>query len=174
MSRPHFFRGVATIVSKLFNIVQPERAYFGQKDIQQTIVLKALVRDLHFPIDLRVVPSVREPDGLAMSSRNAYLSPDQREDALILWRSLKAGMDFYHAKRDASPVNILRISEEQIKNNIDTAEGRVTLDYLEIVHPESLRVLTDGDKADGAILVGAIFVHGDKRTIRLIDNVIIR
>src|SRR5271163_3823338 len=91
LTRPHFFRGVATVVTKLFNIIQPERAYFGQKDIQQTIVLKALVRDLHLPIDLRVCSTIREPDGLALSSRNAYLTPDQRDDALVLFKALETG-----------------------------------------------------------------------------------
>jgi len=157
----------------LFNIVQPDRAYFGQKDIQQTVVLRALIRDLHFPIDLRVCATVREADGLAMSSRNAYLDPGQRKAALALWRSLKAGMDACRASSRASPNAILRVAKESIEKSISESEGRVSLDYLEIVHPQTLRNMTNEDTAEGSILVGAIFVHGDERTIRLIDNVII-
>ena len=87
-SRPGHFRGVATVVAKLFQIVRPERAYFGQKDAQQVAVIRRMVADLYLPVDLRMLPTVREPDGLAMSSRNAYLSPDERQAATILYRAL--------------------------------------------------------------------------------------
>jgi pantoate--beta-alanine ligase len=173
LSRPHFFRGVSTVVAKLFNIIQPERAYFGQKDVQQTVVLKALVRDLHIPIDLRICPTVREHDGLALSSRNAYIDPSQRDDALILWHSLKAGLAIYNTQLPASAKVVLKAARDKMEHNIDNSQGQVSLEYLDIVHPETLQDLTDTDTAKGGILVGAIRLQGPDRTIRLIDNVIL-
>jgi pantoate--beta-alanine ligase len=172
-SRPHFFRGVATVVTKLFNIIQPDRAYLGQKDIQQTIVLKALVRDLHIPVHLRVCPIVREPDGLALSSRNAYLDPGQRSEALVLWKALKAASDYHLANPDATPPKVLDIATANIESNIDHFHGRVSLDYLNIIHPDTLRNLGDNDSTKGAVFVGAIKLTGTNRTIRLIDNIIL-
>ena len=173
VSRPHFFRGVATVVTKLFNIIQPERAYFGQKDIQQTVVLKAMVRDLHVPVDLRVCPTVREHDGLALSSRNAYLLPNQRNDAVILWRSLQAGVEFYSRTPSASALRVLAAAQDQITKDVADANGRVTIEYLEIVHLETLQPLRESDDSKGAILVGAVRLKGDGKFIRLIDNVIL-
>jgi pantoate--beta-alanine ligase len=173
LTRPHFFRGVATVCTKLFNIIQPERAYFGQKDIQQTVVLRALVRDLHIPVNLKVCPTVREYDGLALSSRNAYLLPSQREDSLTLWRSLKAGQEAYVENPHAPPPFILEAAQAVMSDIVDRANGRITLDYLSFVHPETLQSLSDQDSSQGGILVGAIFLHGGTRTIRLIDNVIL-
>jgi pantoate--beta-alanine ligase len=173
VTRPHFFRGVATVVTKLFNIIQPERAYFGQKDIQQTVVLKALVEDLHIPIDIRIVPTVRESDGLALSSRNAYLSPDQRGDALILWRALKTGIDINNSTPGTSPLIILKAALQRIEQEVNESDGRVSLEYLSLVHPDTLQDLTGTDCAKGGILVGALRLKGVERTIRLIDNVIL-
>lgn len=164
---------MATVVTKLFNIIQPEKAYFGQKDIQQTVVLKALVRDLHIPIDLIVSPTIRESDGLALSSRNAYLKPDQRGDALSLWHSLKAGMDLYDSDGTVSAMTILKAAQDEMARSIRDSEGRVGLEYLNIVNPETLELLTEGDTGKGAILTGAIRLQGEGRTIRLIDNVIL-
>lgn len=173
ISRPHFFRGVATVVTKLFNIIQPEKAYFGQKDIQQTVVLKALVRDLHIPLELIVSPTIRESDGLALSSRNAYLRPDQRSDALSLWHALKAGMELYESDRTVSAMTILKAAQDEMARNIEISEGHVGLEYLNIVNPETLELLTEEDTGKGAILVGAIRLRGVDKTIRLIDNVIL-
>ncbi len=146
----------------------------GQKDIQQTIVLKALVRDLHIPIDLRVCPTVREPDGLALSSRNAYLDASQREDALILWHALKSGLQLYNSQTPSpSPTAILKAAQDNMSHSVDQSQGRVSIEYLDIVHPDTLRFLTDSDAAKGGILVGAVRLKGGDRTIRLIDNVIL-
>jgi pantoate--beta-alanine ligase len=164
---------VATVVTKLFNIIQPDKAYFGQKDIQQTIVLKALVRDLHIPVDLKVCPTVREPDGLAVSSRNAYLEPSQRNYALILWRALKAGLDSYRAKPYTSAATILKAAQESMEKGINGSRGQVSLEYLDLVDPDSLHGLIGINVAAGAILVGAIRLQGSSRTVRLIDNVIL-
>jgi len=173
-TRPHFFRGVATVVTKLFNIVQPERAYFGQKDIQQTIVLKALVRDLHIPLELVVCPTVREADGLALSSRNAYLAENQRSDALILYKALKAGTDNLQEQSGASAGTVLRAALETIKAGLQECQRRVSLEYLDLIHADTLRPFMVDEKAEGGILVGAIRLNGENdRTIRLIDNVIL-
>ena len=161
------------MVSKLFNIVQPERAYFGQKDIQQCTVLKALVRDLLFPIDLRVCPTVRDPDGLALSSRNEYLKLHQRHEALMLYRALKAGVDYYARQPSAAPSAIIQVARSDLSKSMNEAEGRATLDYLEFVHPTTFQPLTDNDSAKGGVLVGAFRLKGPEMTVRLIDNMIL-
>src|SRR5271170_3410606 len=96
-SRPVFFRGVATVCTKLFNIVQPDRVYFGQKDIQQSVLIKRMVKDFHIPTEVRVIPTTREPSGLAMSSRNLYLGERRRSDAAILSRALMTSQKLYHS-----------------------------------------------------------------------------
>ncbi|MGH9617151.1 MAG: pantoate--beta-alanine ligase [Acidobacteriaceae bacterium] len=161
VSRPGHFRAVATIVAKLFHIVQPEAAFFGQKDAAQLAVLRAMVRDLNFPIDVVVCPTVREPDGLAMSSRNRYLSPDERRQALSLSRALLAAETLAkRGERDAA--NLL-----QKMRAILQAESAVRVDYVAIIDPDKL--LPVEDVAEGALLAVAAYIGGT----RLIDNILL-
>ncbi|MCB9418742.1 MAG: pantoate--beta-alanine ligase [Ardenticatenaceae bacterium] len=160
-ARPTHFAGVATVVAKLFNIVQPDRAYFGQKDAQQTVVLRQMVRDLNFNLELIVCPIVREPDGLAMSSRNKYLNPDERKAALVLSRALQwARIAFEEGERDA---NTLR----RIMTDLIIAEPLARLAYVSAAHPETLVELERIE--DKALLSMAVFIG----KTRLIDNLII-
>lgn len=175
-SRPTHFRGVTTIVAKLFNIVHPTRAYFGQKDYQQTVVLRRMVRDLNFDLDIVVCPIVREPDGLAMSSRNDYLTPPRRRAATVLYRALTAGAALLdEGERDAT---VVRTEMEQII----AAEPLATVDYVSVAHPDTLVEL---ERVTGrAVLSLAVYIgdadrpeHGDvrrseHRNVRLIDNVL--
>ncbi|OLL21679.1 Pantoate--beta-alanine ligase [Neolecta irregularis DAH-3] len=171
-ARPHFFRGVATVVSKLFNIVQPETAYFGQKDIQQTVVLKALVRDLLIPTTVRVFPTLREDDGLALSSRNAYLSPDQRKHANALWRGLSAARDVYLSHKDSSRDEILGAAQKIIDEVSQLTQCEVELEYISMASPETL--LEVGKAVDGTILSGAMRIGKKGQLVtRIIDNLIL-
>jgi pantoate--beta-alanine ligase len=131
--RPGHFRGVATVVLKLFNIVQPHAAYFGQKDYQQAAVIRRMTADLNLPIAIRVCPIVREPDGLAMSSRNRYLSPAARQRALVLWKSLQAAEKLVEeGQRDASRI------AARMRDVIETAED-ARIDYVALVDPDMLQ-----------------------------------
>jgi len=161
-SRPDHFNGVATVVSKLFNIVIPNRAYFGQKDYQQTVVIKKIVRELAFDIDIVVCPVVREDDGLAMSSRNAYLSDEERKAALILNKALEYGKGLIHSGREEKADAI----KEKMKAFI-TVEPLVETEYVEIVGPEYLDTLKE-IKTPAVILLAARVGN-----TRLIDNIII-
>jgi pantoate--beta-alanine ligase len=147
-ARPGHFRGVATVCLKLFNIVQPRRAYFGQKDAQQAAVVKRLVRDLAVDVDIRVIPTVRDDDGVAVSSRNAYLTRDEREAASTLPRALFAGKDAH--RRGENPVRAAR--------TVLSEEPRIDAEYVELVH-----------------LNGHLYLLGAARVgkTRLIDNVIL-
>jgi len=130
--RPDHFRGVATIVLKLFNLATPDRAYFGQKDYQQTLVVRRMVADLDLPIEVRVCPIVREADGLAMSSRNVYLSPAEREQALALYRSLQRAAELFAAGERGAEV----LAAEMRK--LYDAAPLVRLEYLAVADPETL------------------------------------
>jgi len=160
-SRPGHFRGVATIVTRLFNIVQPDRAFFGQKDAAQVAVLRHIVRDLNLPVRIAVCPIVREPDGLAMSSRNRYLSPDERIRALILSRALAAAKAL--ARSGETSVETLRAAMLQVF----ATDSETTLDYAAIVDPNTL--LPVANTSQGALLAVAAWIG----TTRLIDNLII-
>jgi pantoate--beta-alanine ligase len=159
-SRPGHFRGVATVVTKLFNIVQPDIAFFGQKDAQQVAVLKCMVRDLNLSVKIEVVPIVREADGLAMSSRNKYLSASERRAALVLSRSLQlANQAAEKGERNISVLRSLVVKEIQ-------AEPQANIDYVEIYSYPDLREL---DEFKGMALLAVAVRFG---TTRLIDNII--
>jgi pantoate--beta-alanine ligase len=160
-SRPGHFRGVATVVAKLFHVIEPEAAYFGQKDAAQVAVIRRMVRDLNFPVEIVACPIVREADGLAMSSRNAYLSPTQRKQALGLHRSLVRVKKMWEAGEES--VERLRAAgREEVSK-----ENSVQLDYFEIVDPDTLDPV--GNAGKGTLVAVAAIVG----TTRLIDNVLL-
>jgi pantoate--beta-alanine ligase len=158
-SRPGHFRGVTTVVSKLFHIVEPHAAFFGQKDAAQATIIRRMVRDLNLPVEIVVCPIVREPDGLAMSSRNAYLDPQQRKSALVLYRSLMRVQElFNHSERNAA--RLIAAGKE-----IFAQEPSMRLDYFEIVDPGNLESLSH--LSQRSLVAVAAFVG----TTRLIDNI---
>jgi pantoate--beta-alanine ligase len=161
LSRPGHFRGVATIVAKLFNIIQPDKAFFGQKDAQQVLVLGRMVADLNMNVELEIVPIVRENDGLAMSSRNAFLSVEERDAALVLSRSLQLAQQLV----TQGEINVAKL-RQQVIAMIQT-EKLAKIDYVEIYsHPllENINVMTPK-----ALLALAVYVGNT----RLIDNIIL-
>jgi pantoate--beta-alanine ligase len=160
-SRPGHFRGVTTVVSKLFHIVGPDLAFFGQKDAAQVAVVRRLVRDLNMPVEIVVCPIVREPDGLAMSSRNAYLNPEERCRALVLQRSLRWIEEAFRGG-ERSAGRLLAAAKQVLAN-----EPQVRLDYFEIVDPETLEPLDDISRP--ALVALAAYVG----STRLIDNVVL-
>ena len=160
-SRPGHFRGVATVVLKLFHLVAPTRAYFGQKDAQQLAVIRAMVRDLDVPVEVVGCDTVREPDGLAMSSRNRRLAPDERAAAPVLYRALDAARR-RHAAGECD-ADALRAT----MRDVVAAEPRATLDYASIADPDALAEL---DRVDGAALASLAAFVGP---VRLIDNLVL-
>lgn len=166
--RPGHFAGVALIVAKLFQVVTPERAYFGWKDYQQCVLLRQMARDLHFPVEIVGVPIVREPNGLARSSRNERLTPDGRAAAAVLYRSLVAARDLYRGGAVDSAVLIRAALEPLI------AVPAVQLEYLEVVNADTLApvrqvqgVVAGGEAAPRGVMALAAHVDG----VRLIDNI---
>jgi pantoate--beta-alanine ligase len=160
--RPGHFRGVATVVAKLFNAFTPQRAYFGQKDAQQAAVIRQMARDLNFPIEIVICPIQREPDGLAMSSRNTYLNPAERQAATVLSRALRAAQaDFASGERQAEALRQRMIESIQ-------AEPLARLQYVSCADPLSLQEL-DGPIAGQALLSMAVYVG----KTRLIDNALV-
>ena len=161
VSRPGHFRGVATVVSKLLHIVEPDKAFFGQKDAVQVAIIKRMVHDLDLPVEIVVGPIVREPDGLAMSSRNAYLDAKQRKQALVLSRALK---------RVEASIRDGEVDTNRLVNaakRIFAEEPEVRVDYIAMVDPDTLDPIND--VANGALIAVAAYVG----STRLIDNVVI-
>ncbi len=160
-SRPGHFRGVTTVVSKLFHIVEPDAAFFGQKDAAQVAIIRRMVRDLNLPVEIVVCPIVRERDGLAMSSRNAYLNPEERKRALVLNRSLRRVRERAEAG-ELDAAKLLATGREEFAR-----EPAVRLDYFEIVNSETLYPVQD--ISDGALVAVAAYVG----STRLIDNIVL-
>jgi len=161
VARLGHFQGVTTVVLKLFNIVKPDIAYFGQKDYQQSIIIKRMVRDLNLDITIRVLPIVREPDGLAMSSRNSYLNAKQRQDALCLYNSLKRARYLTKNSKVKNPIIIKR----EMRKIIKSASGKI--DYIEIINPETLESV---EAVRGKVVIVLAVKIGHTR---LIDNMVI-
>ena len=160
--RPGHFRGVATVVAKLFNVVGADRAYFGQKDGQQVRVIERMARDLDFPIEIVAVPTVRERDGLAMSSRNTYLTPDERQAAPCLYKGLRSAQDRWCAGERAAAALRRRVAEAV------EAEPLAQLDYVSVADSATLAEIEG--RATGAVMVSAAVRIGKAR---LIDNVVL-
>jgi len=160
--RPGHFRGVATVVAKLFSAFTPQRAYFGQKDAQQVVVIRRMVQDLNFPVEVIVCPTVREPDGLALSSRNTHLGPAERQAATVLYRALSTARQAFEAgERDA----------EALRAGLSStlaSEPLAREEYVSVAHPETLAELSEVGEA-GALLSMAVRVGHT----RLIDNIVL-
>jgi pantoate--beta-alanine ligase len=157
-ARPGHFRGVATVVAKLFNIVEPTRAYFGQKDAQQVVVIQKMVTDLNMNLEVVIVPTQREPDGLAMSSRNVYLSLQERQAAVVLWRSMNLAQGLWQkGERDAE-----KMRQEMVA--LIKKEPLARIDYVSMADPETLEELS---QIKGAALISMAVYMGKTR---LIDN----
>jgi pantoate--beta-alanine ligase len=161
VSRPGHFRGVSTVVSKLFHIIEPDLAFFGQKDAAQVAIIRRMVRDLKIPTQIVVCPIVREPDGLAMSSRNAYLSADERKRALVLRQSLLHAEHFF-SKGERRATELVKHAKD-----VFAKEPSVRLDYFQVVDPDTLESI---DTISGCALVAVAAYVG---TTRLIDNIIL-
>ena len=196
-SRPTFFRGVATVCMKLFGAVQPDRAYFGQKDVQQTVVVRRMVRDFLLPVEIVVGPTGRDPaadDGLALSSRNVYLGPRRRAVAPVLYAALRAAEERYAAGRGSRDrASVLGAAHAAIDAVLAQQAAlppercvRFEVDYVSLAHPETMEELETIDPGVGAILSGAIRMlpveapqpgedlgHSGGPAVRLIDNIIL-
>ena len=163
--RPGHFAGVATVVTKLFNIVQPTRAYFGQKDAVQCVLIRRIVQDLDIPVEIRVMDTVREPDGLAMSSRNAYLTPEERAAAPIIYKALCAAKHIYTSKPNCSTSEIQTIIQTILESNPLVSE----IQYIAVDDHDTMKPL-ENVGPNGAIVSLACRIGN----VRLIDNMILR
>jgi pantoate--beta-alanine ligase len=192
-SRPVFFRGVATVCMKLFNICTPERVYFGQKDIQQTVVIKRLVNDFHLNTDVRIIPTSREPDGLALSSRNVYLGARRRNVGIVLNQALrKAEAQYKAGKRSRGDIlwpavdhgDATLLEQEQME---PSKRAKFQVDYISLADPDTMEEVERVDESKGAILSGAVKmlpvedpqegeelgIGGGQIPVRLIDNIVL-
>jgi pantoate--beta-alanine ligase len=190
-SRPVFFRGVATVCTKLFNIVQPDRVYFGQKDVQQSVLIRRMVQDFHIPTEVRVMSTSREKDGLAMSSRNVYLGELRRQQATTLYKALRAAETVYESG-SYSRQSILGAAEdvieiERLMNKKSPVYSRTPFEfvYLSLADPSEMDEIKDKvDPTRGAILSGAVKMmpviapqsdeERAQNPVRLIDNIILK
>ena len=192
-SRPVFFRGVATVCMKLFNIVQPDRVYFGEKDIQQCMIIKRMIDDFHINTQLHIVPTSRESDGLAMSSRNMYLGQRRRAVATVLSRALRAAESAYlkgTTKRTdliETALHVASTIQSQERRLPKSERARFEMDYVSVANPHTMRETDHVDKNVGAILSGALKMlpleerhagedaglNEGQTTVRLIDNVLL-
>ena len=160
LTRPVHFKGVCTVVGKLFNIVTPDRAYFGQKDAQQLAIIMRMVKDLNFDIEIVGCPIIREEDGLAKSSRNIYLTPEERKAAVVLSKAVKLGQSMIaDGERDAAKI-------VGAMKDLISAEPLATIDYVEMVNMDTMQSI---DKAEGHVLCAMAVRFGKAR---LIDNFI--
>ncbi|KAI5847467.1 hypothetical protein BZA05DRAFT_123686 [Tricharina praecox] len=177
ITRPHFFRGVATVVAKLFNIVQPDIAYFGQKDVQQSIILKRMVKDLHFPVQIRVCPTGREVDGLAMSSRNVYLGERRRAIAPVLYQALRASEDEYRRlAAQGGTVDAKAVLAKGLELLQPGKDVPFEIEYFSLADLQELEELGTVDPKKGAVLSAAVRmspVEEGQGPVRLIDNIIL-
>jgi len=160
-SRPGHFRGVTTVVSKLFHIIEPDATFFGQKDAAQVAIIRRMVRALNMPVSIEVCPTIRESDGLALSSRNAYLNPEERKSALVLYRSLRRAQELFDRGEHDSAKLVAAGKQEFAK------EPSARLDYFEIVDPETLESVSAISKR--ALIAVAAYVGNT----RLIDNIVV-
>ncbi|KAH9883796.1 pantoate-beta-alanine ligase [Xylariomycetidae sp. FL2044] len=191
-TRPTFFRGVATVCMKLFNIVQPEKVYFGQKDVQQTVIIRKMVKDFMLPTDVVIGDTIREPDGLALSSRNVYLGERRRKVSVVLNRALQAAEKKYlsGASDRKSILGAANAVAEKTLNEqmllIPEERVRYEVDYISLADPSTMQELEEVDPKQGGILSGAIKMlpvelpqpgedlgHSDGPAVRLIDNIIL-
>jgi len=169
--RPGHFKGVATVVAKFFNIVRPAKAYFGQKDYQQSLVIRKMVRDLNMDVNIVVCPTVREKDGLAMSSRNVFLSAEQRKDALLIYRALKAVEENLTMSR-------MELSDVPKLMSSVIGSGKVVseIQYASVYDPDTLADISAepaSKYAGRAVLAAAAIKIGSEKEVRLIDNMLI-
>lgn len=161
--RPGHFRGVTTVVAKLFNITKPDISYFGQKDAQQAIVIKKMVEDLNMDVKIKVMPIVREKDGLAMSSRNTYLTPEERKDAVILYRALLKAKELVR-KGEINPTKIKKLMRKMISQKTTVRK----IEYIEIVNLNDLRAVSTVNQQ--VLIALAVWIG----KTRLIDNIVVR
>ena len=160
-SRPGHFRGVTTVVAKLFHIIEPDVAFFGQKDAAQVAIIRRMVRDLNMPVAIEVSPIIRESDGLALSSRNAYLNPEERKAALVLHRSLQRAHKLFESG-ERNSAKLIAAGKQEFDS-----EPKARLDYFEIVDPDSLESITT--ISNRALIAVAAFIGNT----RLIDNILV-
>ncbi|KAF1919593.1 hypothetical protein BDU57DRAFT_536556 [Ampelomyces quisqualis] len=192
-SRPVFFRGVATVCMKLFNICTPERVYFGQKDIQQTVVIKQLVKDFHLNMDVRIVPTSREPDGLALSSRNVYLGSRRRHVGIVLNQALRKAEAQYKAGKRLRGDILWPVVDHGDRATLEqemmgpSKRAKFQVDYISLADPETMEEVDQVDETKGAIVSGAVKmlpleepqegedlgIGGGQIPVRLIDNIVL-